>query len=139
MSGGAWLLAGGALVTWFGASYLICKRKWERAVSLLRDRRANPSRDDFVAMLAPEVGSATALWFWKELQVYYRPRLSPHPDDDLTGDLPIDPDEPDDWVRDYCRLHGLKVHDLAQWPEALAVTPRNLLGWLEKERSRLTE
>ncbi len=137
MDSGAWLFAGGVLVVWLAGSYLIGKRKWERAVLLLRARRADPSREAFVAMLAADVGPATAEWFWQELQVYYQPYLAPHPEDDLIDDLPIDPDEPDDWVRDFCRIHGLNDRDLAPWPKGQAVTPRNLLGWLENERRRL--
>ena len=53
-------------------------------------RRANPTQDEFLAWLVPDVEVDTGNWFWNELLVYFRPALSPHPDDDLINDLPID-------------------------------------------------
>jgi len=104
----------------------------------LAGRRPSPSREEFVGMLAGEVDEASAVWLWDELQVYYRPRLAPHPDDDLIEDMPIDPDEPEDWVRDYCFRHGIKQRQMSEWPKGLSVTPRHLLRWLDAERQRLT-
>ncbi|MFN3458942.1 MAG: hypothetical protein ACK4Z8_15310 [Novosphingobium sp.] len=138
MGVGAWLFAGGVLAVWLGGGYLVGKRNYRRAVQTLRARRADPSREAFTASLSPEVRAATAEWFWQQLQAYYQPDLSPHPDDDLIRDMPIDPEEPEDWVRDYCRANGLKERNLEPWPEGMAVTPRNLLGWLENERRRLS-
>jgi hypothetical protein len=88
-------------------------------------------------MLAGDVDADSAAWFWDELQVYYRPLLSPHPDDDLVNDMPIDPDEPEDWARDYCRLSGIALRQVRNWPEGRPVTPRNFLCWLHAERQRL--
>ena len=118
--------------------YLISRRKWSRMAATLLARRPNPTEDEFVTLLAPDVEPEAAEWFWNELLVYFRPTLTPHPDDDLMSDLPIDGDEPDDWVQEYCRRNGLSLRHLGKWPESQPVTPRNFLGWLESERRRLT-
>lgn len=139
MNDAAWLIAGCVAAIGIGWLWIAAKRAYERVAALLLARRPNPSREEFIAMLAGDVSAETAGWFWQTLQVYYQPLLTPHPDDDLMRDLRIDPDEPDDWVRDFCRLHGLKERELGLWPDGLAVTPRNLLHWLECERSKLAQ
>lgn len=123
---------------YFAIIYLIGRRKWSRMAATLLARRPNPTQGEFVSFLAPDVGPETAEWFWNELHVYFRPTLTPHPDDDLMSDLPIDGDEPDDWVQEYCKRNGLSLRQLGKWPDRRPVTPRNLLGWLESERRRLT-
>ena len=123
---------------YFTTIYFLGRRKWNRMAAALLARRPNRTRDEFVALLAPDVETETAEWFWNELLVYFRPTLTPHPDDDLMNDLPIDGDDPADWVQDYCKRNGLSTRQLQKWPESRLVTPRNLLGWLESERRRLT-
>lgn len=71
-----------------------------------------------------------AAFVWDVLQAYYRPELTPHPDDDLMDDLLIDPEEPEDWVLEYCRRSDISSQYLPEWPEDHRVTPRNLGRYL---------
>jgi hypothetical protein len=121
----------------FGVLFVAGRRKWNRKARALAMRRPNPTRDEFVDLLREVAEPDAAEWLWNELLPYFEPTMSPHPDDDLIKDLPIDPDEPEDWVRDYCKRYGLTMRLLGKWPGGRSVTPRTLLEWLEGERRRI--
>ena len=76
-------------------------------------------------------------FLWDELQVYFRPNLTPHPDDDFLKDLPIDRDEPNDWLSGFAKRHGLRARDWDEWPKDQSSTIRNFARWLSTNRSRL--
>lgn len=131
-----WIAAG--VIGACSAAYVtISVRKWRRMAAALAQQRDNPTREQFVIMLDRDADAQTAEWLWRELQVYWGASLTPHPDDDFLRDLPIDHDEPNDWVERYCRHFDLPYKDVAQWPDADATTVRNLARWLSSERVRL--
>jgi hypothetical protein len=89
------------------------ERKWRRQVDRLAERRANLDEPGFVALLADSADADVAEWLWDELLVYWRPNLTPHPDDDFLRDLPIDPEEPNDWLDRFCTSQGLEQKGLS--------------------------
>lgn len=133
-----WAIAG-LVIAGFICLWIVGKLQWDKKARALLKRRSNPTRDEFVALLATECAEDVAEFLWDELQVYFRPLLTPHPDDDLVDDLPIDPEEPEDWVVEFCKQQELRISDFAEWPKDLAVTPRNLGAWLTHERNRLDQ
>jgi hypothetical protein len=59
-------------------------------------------------------------------------QLTPHPDDHISKDLPIDDDDPTlDWMPRYARLYGADWKSWPQWPEEWEGTVRNFARWLE--------
>ncbi|GGD61290.1 hypothetical protein [Croceicoccus mobilis] len=126
----AWVFAGVCLIFYLGGAWFFGSRARGRKVAELLGRRANPTRDEFVAMMTVNARPDVAAFLWDALQLYYRPELTPHPDDDLVGDLLIDPDEPEDWVMDYCHRFAISAQELPKWGEEHRVTPRNLGRYL---------
>lgn len=82
--------------------------------------------------MRPDVTEATAHFLWDTAALYLRPRLAPHPDDDLVRDLPIDNgDWSVDWPREFADLHGFSESSYPDWPSDWAVTMRNFGKWLD--------
>ena len=56
-------------------------------------------------MMRPDVSEQASAFLWKSALPYLellRPALTPHPDDDLVSDLPIDDDDFGmDWPREW--------------------------------------
>jgi hypothetical protein len=123
----------------FGLIWLLGKRKWDRQARELLERRSNPSREEFVTLLADDADADVAEFLWDELLVYFKPLLTPHPDDNFIEDLPIDHDEPNDWLAGFCKANGLRQRDVERWPENLPSTVRNFAKWLSDERRRLAQ
>lgn len=113
-------------------------QKWKRQASGLAARRGNPTRDEFVVLLTDDCEPDVAAFLWGALAVYWKPGLTPHPDDDYLNDLPIDPEEQEDWVRDFCGLNGLRAADWPDWPESRDSTVRNFARWLSEGRRLMT-
>jgi hypothetical protein len=65
--------------------------------------------------------------------------MTPHPDDDFINDLPIDHDEPNDWLAMFCKRNNLRENDISDWPTEAASTVRNFVRWLSENRQRLTQ
>ena len=133
-----WILPTLWVLAIFAGIYLVGRRKWRRQAAELNSKRPNPSRDEFVAILGSDCESDLAAFLWETLDVYYRPRATPHPDDDLIREVGIDPDEPDDWVQEFDRRFGLNARILSDWPTKRPVTARNLARWLSENRSPAT-
>ncbi|MDE2435188.1 MAG: hypothetical protein KGM49_02905 [Sphingomonadales bacterium] len=95
-------------------------------------RRPNPTREEFLAELAPSVSPATAIFLWDTILPYVTPALTPHPDDHLWNDLPIDEDDVTmDWPSDFAKTHGRKLKSWPAWPDGTPVTVRNFGLWLD--------
>ena len=109
----------------------IAWRNTARQIARTAARRPNPTKDEFLSMMAPDVTRETALFLWDTAIGYLEPSLTPHPDDDLTK-LPIlDDDWSIDWPGDYACLNGFHESNLAEWPEGWPPTLRNLGKWLD--------
>ena len=79
-----------------------------------------------------DVSSAAAEFLWETALLYLKPRLTPHPDDDLVRDLPIDSDDFSmDWPRDFAKRQGFHESSFPDWPEGWTVTVRNYGRWLD--------
>ena len=123
-----------ALVVFSGFAFYIALalRNTRRMVAQTSARRQNPTQEQFVAMLDGEVSKETAAFLWERLTFLIGPHLTPHPDDDLANDLPIDPDEPTmDWLPEFAELHGRNHRDWPEWPQNWQGTVRNFARWLE--------
>jgi len=102
----------------------------------LRARRPNLTRDEFCALLADTADAGIAEFLWDELAPYWTPGLTPHPDDDFLKDLPIDEEEPDDWLKAYCDRFGHDWREWLQWDAGHPTTVRNFACWLAEGRRR---
>lgn len=130
------LLVVGALTAGFAVLYWMAERGYRRRAPQVLARRPNPTRDEFIAAM-PEVDEDIAAFLWDELQPFGRPLLVPHPDDNITEDLAIDPDEPGDWFLDFCRREGLNWRRFPAWPREQAPTIRAIALWLRDGRRTL--
>ena len=126
---------------WFAAScvglYLLLwaftARKWKRQAVALAVRRENVGREQFLAMLAGDCERDVAEFLWDELLSewsYWQDGLTPHPDDDFLKDLPIDDEEPQDWLEHYCDGRGLEWRRWTNWDQSQPTTVRNFARWL---------
>ena len=130
-----WLLATlvvvGFLAILFGWAWRNTKNQIKKTLS----RRTNPTRDGFLQMMAPDVSREASEFIWESALPclgYYKQELTPHPDDHLVDDLPIDDDEWSlDWPRDWSDRIGIHESNLPDWPEGWAVTIRNFGRWLD--------
>lgn len=127
-----WLIPTAFVILVMGAVFFAARHNTRRMIATTLARRANPTRDEFVAMLSEDVSPDTAEFLWNSMVDLVAPRLTPHPDDHLVDDLPIDPDEPAmDWMPEFSRRHGLNANHWPQWPDAQEYTVRNFARWLE--------
>ena len=128
------LLAAGFIAVLFAKAH----RNTQRMVARTRGRRPNPSGSEFVAMLSRDVNPETAEFVWFAMIESLQPwQLTPHPDDHLFEDLPIDDDEPTmDWMPRYAKFYGANWKDWPRWPEDWEGTVRNFARWLELGLSR---
>ena len=114
--------------------------RWKRRAVALALSRTNVGREQFTDLLASDCEADIADFLWDVLApewAYWNSGLTPHPDDDYLAALPIDPDEQEDWVRDFCDLNGLQARDWPDWPENRNSTVRNLARWLSEGRQLL--
>ena len=123
------LIAAGFIAVLFAKAH----RNTRRMVERTRQLRRNLTESEFVAMLSRDVNPATAEFVWFSIIDYLRRwQLTPHPDDHLFRDLPIDDDEPTmDWLPRYAELYDANWRDWPQWPEEWDGTVRNFARWLE--------
>lgn len=109
----------------------IAWRSTARQIARTAASRPNPTKEEYLSMMAPDVTGETAVFLWDTAIGYLEPSLTPHPDDDLAK-LPIfDDDWSIDWPADYARLNGFHESNLAEWPEGWKPTLRNLGKWLD--------
>ena len=128
-----WLAAAGFVVTgltiWLGLGFVLHRRALARVAA----RRPNPSEAEFLAMMAQECSPEAAQFVWEQALCYVAPRLTPHPDDLLRGDLCIDDDDlAMDWTREWTERQGISEGSLPHWPEGWPLTVRNFARWLDQ-------
>ena len=128
-----WLISALLAAAFIAVLFAKAHRKTQRMVERTRQRRRNPAEREFVAMLSRDVNPETAEFVWFAIIEYLQPwKLTPHPDDHLSNDLPIDDDEPVmDWLPRYAELYGANWKAWPQWPEGWGGTVRNFARWLE--------
>lgn len=128
-----WLF-GGICVGLFLLLWVVSARKWKQQAEALAARRANLTREEFIALLSDDAGADIAEFLWHELASYWTHGLTPHPGDDFLKDLPIDDEEPQDWLERYCGANGYDWKQWPQWDESHPTTVRNFARWLSEGR-----
>jgi hypothetical protein len=97
----------------------------------LAKRRLNPTREQFIDLLAPDVDDDVAGWLWDTTCPYYRP-LTPHPEDHLIKDARIDDDDVTmDWLPAFAKSRQMNWKDWPDWPKDWELTVRNFARWLQ--------
>lgn len=115
------------LTIWLAVGFVMHRRGRKR----LAAKRPNPTRQEFLEMLAGSISEDTANWLWDQAESYYQP-LTPHPDDRLSEDAMIDEDDWSmDWPKAFAELHGFSDKAYPDWPKDWAATVRNLGKWLD--------
>ena len=110
------------------------ERRLKRQKAILPALRVNPTYNEFAALLNADCEPDIADQLWCDLLPFYAPDMTPHPDDDVIQDMPIDHDEPNDWLRDFCKKNGFGVRDVTPWPSQQQATVRNLARWFSENR-----
>ena len=127
-----WVTATALIVTFLAGVYGYANWSLRRAQERVARRRANPSRQAFLADMSSTCSKEVLEFLWERSLAYVEPRLTPHPDDDLILDLRIDDDDvTEDWPRDWARQRGFHESNLPGWPEAWPTTIRNFGRWLD--------
>lgn len=133
---GWWFAAGCVGLYLFFA--IFAARSGKRQVAALAARRPNPGREDFIGQLAGDCERDVAEFVWTIFTEEYSDRgaeVTPHPDDNYLKDMPIDPDNQDDWLGDFCAAQNLRAEDFPRWPEDRETTVRNFARWLSDARN----
>lgn len=126
-----WLLPTGFVVCGLAVWFAVAFRNTRSQIAATKARRPNPSRDEFIEMMASDCPEYVAVFLWETAMPYLAPHLTPHPDDDLLRDLPIDEDDWSmDWPRDFATQEGFHESNLPDWPKGWATTIRNYGRWL---------
>ena len=82
--------------------------------------------------MAADVSPQATAFLWATILLYVAPQLTPHPDDHLWQDLPIDEDDVTrDWPRDYADAYKRELDAWPDWPKGVPVTVRNFGVWLD--------
>lgn len=137
MSG--WWFAGGCVGLYLLFA-IFAARSNKRQVSALAASRASPGREEFIALLIEDCDCDVAEFVWTIFAEEYSDwgvELAPHPDDNYLEDMPIDPENQDDWFRDFCSAFALVGPDFPDWPKDRATTVRNFAHWLSEGRRAL--
>ena len=117
-----------ALSAWLTYSYWSIRRAHTR----LALRRANPDEETFLKLMMTDCSDEAARFVWDQAHFYVKPRLTPHPDDDLLADLKIDEDDLMlDWPREWAERKGFHESNFPDWPQAWPATVRNFAKWLD--------
>lgn len=115
-------------------------QKWKRRAVALAGRRPSPDRESFVKLLEGDSDRDVAEFVWTIFAEEYSHKgvdLTPHPDDDYLKDMPIDPENQNDWFGDFCEAFLLSYDDFPDWPDGAATTIRNFARWLSDGRRAL--
>ena len=128
----AWLAETLFLIVFFGLIGGWAWRNTSKTINATLAKRPNPTKEQFIGLMQEDVRVETAEFLWETIIVYLEPKLSPHPDDSLAKDLPIDDDDWSmDWPRDFAERHGVHESNLPDWPAEWPVTVRNFGRWLD--------
>ena len=120
-----------AVAAGLGLLFLVAWRNTRRQIAATIARRRNLTREEFLSAMLEDCSPEAATFLWDTALVYLEPRLTPHPDDDLVKDLPIDDDDWSmDWPTDFARQRGFHESNLPKWPDNQPVTIRNFGRWL---------
>ncbi len=130
---------GAIVVGVFAWLYFVGERKLARQKAILQARRANPTHDEFLALLETDCEADIADQLWNDLLLFYCPDMTPHPDDDVVQDMPIDDEEPNDWLAHFCKINDMRVKDVSPWPQQQPATIRALARWFSENRRRLAK
>lgn len=107
-------------------------RNTRRQIARTLARRSNLSRDEFVQLMQPQVSKATTEFLWAAMLNHLEPKLTPHPDDSLIDDLPIDSEDWSmDWPREFAEARQFHHSNLPDWPADWPITVRNYGRWLD--------
>ena len=116
------------LIVAMAYGYWSIKRSHERVGA----SRPNLAEDQFIAAMAPDCTDKVSRFLWDQTIEYVRPRLTPHPDDDLILDLKIDDDDlAMDWPQEWAERQGFHHSNLPGWPDGWPCTIRNFGCWLD--------
>ncbi len=128
-----WLFATLFVIIGVTIAFAFAWRNTKRQVAATNARRPNPTRQDFMALMASDVSEETSEFLWETASFYCHDLgLTPHPDDDLLKDLPIDEDDISmDWPRDFAKRKGFHESNLPDWPDHWSLTLRNFGRWLD--------
>lgn len=127
-----WVLPSALVLISFAVLVGLAWRNTQRQIARTLERRSNPTHEEYLALMLPEVSCEASEFLWETASCYLKPKLAPHPDDDLMKDLPIDPDDVSlDWPREFAHQQGFAVRELADWPPGWPVTLRNFGKWLD--------
>jgi hypothetical protein len=128
-----WLFAFLFVVTGISIVFALSWRNTTRQIAATLAKRRNPTNAEFLAAMQMDVSLSTAEFLWETALPYLQPHLTPHPDDDLVRDLPIDSDDFSmDWPREFAERHGFHESNFPDWPEGWSVTIRNYGRWLDQ-------
>lgn len=127
-----WIAPTGFVAICLAIWIAIASRNTAKQINATLERRPNPTREQFRDMLAGDVSPEASEFLWNTAILYLRPRLTPHPDDRLDRDLPIDDgDWSMDWPRDFAREKGFDEKLYPDWPDGWPITLRNFGRWLD--------
>ncbi|APZ99496.1 hypothetical protein BWQ93_14135 [Sphingopyxis sp. QXT-31] len=132
---GWWVAAG--CVGLFLIFAFFAARSGKRRAAALAATRISPSREEFIALLSDDCEPDIAAFVWTiftEEYSYWDAGLTPHPDDNYLGDMPINPENEQDWLGDFCAAEDLRPKDFPHWPEGWKTTVRNFARWLSEAR-----
>ena len=127
-----WLAAGifvvAAAVLWLTFAHWRIGRAHKRVAA----RRPNPTKQEFLTSMADDCSAEAAQFVWDQSLVYIKPKLTPHPDDDLIMDLKIDDEDLTlDWPREWAEQRGFHETNFPDWPGEWLPTARNYARWLD--------
>jgi hypothetical protein len=127
-----WLIPGAVVALFLIALSAIARRNTRRMIERTLAARPNPTESQFLAMLeSDDIRAEVAQFVWQVAAPCVAPDLTPHPDDHMWLDLPIDEEEPlMDWWVEFAALHGV-AKDWPGWPDGWECSVRNYARWLE--------
>ena len=128
----------GGLCIWFGIAW----RNTSKQVRRISAQRSNPTEAEFMDMMLRDVSEEAAGFLWTTALPYlkfFKAPLTPHPEDNLVNDLPIDDDDFGiDWPREWAELKCFHESNMPDWPEGWPVTIRNYGRWLDMAPAALS-
>ncbi|MEL1251921.1 hypothetical protein [Aurantiacibacter gilvus] len=114
------------------ALFAVGWRNTGRMIRTTKDRRPNPTEAEYLGLMRSDVSDEAAKFLWDTASRDLGPQLTLHPDDHLTEDLPLDPDNVRlDWPREFAKLHGFDEAQQPDWPEDWPLTVRKYGQWLD--------
>ena len=127
-----WLFATLFVTIGVAVVFAFAWRNTKRQIAATLAKRPNPTRAELLTAMQTNVSPAAAKFLWETALPYLEPHLTPHPDDDMVRDLPIDSDDIGmDWPRDFAQRQGFHESSLSDWSEGWPVTVRNYGRWLD--------